>query len=348
MSIEPVLILGLLLTVLVPQAYAGGGRAFELVRESLEAPITPYEGELRVSTFEGGAARSRVLSVRFAPPSSFRRELVDESGHPLWTLVSDGRDQWVYDRRRRAAYRSEPPGAGFKLIDPEEEFRLIVSNYSFRLAGRVRVADRDCSLVEVLSRSEGRLVQTLAVEEEYGVVLERKTFGPGGETVSEQRFLRVDLPARSDGWDFGFRPPPGAKVLSRPQEPDFLGSDEVSEAAERRALLPSWLPPGYVFESADLLPCRGAPVFHLRFTDGIDVLSLFQFPPGARLGSGGRHPAVAGGPRVRGAAASLYLLPEGKLLEWGSGERFALLGPLPTETLRRVAESVGEPAGRQL
>jgi len=316
-------------------------RALELLKDSLEVPITPYEGEMRVVTRDGGTERSKELSVRFFPPASFRRVVVDPLGVPAWTIVSDGRTQWAFDHRRRTAWRSEPADPDFKLMDPEEEYRLMADNYSFRLAGTREVADRECTVVEVVSRDTGRLVQALAVDDEYGVVLERRTFGPDGQAASEQRFVRIDLPADAEGWDFSFKPPPGAKVVLEPRQADFLPAEDASEEAGTALLEPGWLPPGYVFESADLVPYRGLNLLHYRYTDGVDVLSLFQCPPDTRLAFGRPGPA----PRrltVAGKPARLALLSEGKLLEWGVGGRFVLLGRLGPEVLRKVAESLRE------
>jgi outer membrane lipoprotein-sorting protein len=312
--------------------------ASDLVMDSLQAPEVAYEGEVSIFTRNGRETRSREVLLRFSPPASFRRQIVDQLGIPTWTIVSDGKIEWVYDRRRRTVFKGEPADPDYKLLDPDEEYRLMSRNYAFRLAGSARVAVRPCKNVEVRTR-DGRLVQRMSVDLGYGIVLERETYGVDGAVVSNMRFVRLEIPADDSAWDFRYRPPPGANVVRSVLKPDSLGLDEAAGATDMRPMIAGWLPQGYVFESVNLLPYHGATLLHYRYTDGIEALSLFQCPRRAELDFGSSPIQEV---RVNGRAAVLGLHQEGKILEWTSGDRFVLLGRLGAETLRRVAESIKE------
>lgn len=314
----------------------GGEDALAVLRRSLEAAAVPYEGQVHVASGAGAQAREATVSVRYQSPQRYRREISDRRGFPTATIVSDGRSEWVYDRRRRMAWRGEPADADYKLLDPDEELELLSRNYEFRLAGREAVAGLPCDVLELRSR-DGRLAQRLWSERARGLILRRESFSHDGRAGSRMRFLRVRLPARHSAEDFEFHPPAGVRVLESGLKPDYMGLEEAAQATGMTPRPPAWLPPGYMFESVNLLPHKGATMLHYRYSDGADVLSLFQCPRGVRLdlGRAASEPARVGGSRGR-----LWVGPDGKVLEWSAGDRFALVGALRLEELRRVAESV--------
>ncbi|MFA5139304.1 MAG: sigma-E factor regulatory protein RseB domain-containing protein [Elusimicrobiota bacterium] len=332
MSTELALLLGLALS----PGFAKGPAALDVLRMTLDASEAAYEGEIRVATRKG----SQELLVRFSPPARYRRQLLDELGTPALTLVSDGRTEWVYDRRRSAVWKGEPTDPDFKPMDPDEEYGLLTGNYAFALGPEDEVADRDCAVLEVRAKRGSALVQKLWVDRDYGVVLRRQSFGPDGSLSNEMRFVRVSLPAEDAGWDFSFRPPPGVKVEESRIRPDPMELWEAAAVSDLEPRTPGWLPPGFVFESVDLVPYREATLLHFRYTDGVDALSLFQCPSGLEVSFLGAGGADARSVRLAHSSARLALQADRKLLEWASGDRFVLIGSLGLDALRRVADSV--------
>lgn len=312
--------------------------AAALLRQTLDPPAVAYEGQVSVTTRGGGRDERRWLTVRFAPPRSFRRETLDRFGSPALVAASDGETEWVYDRRSGRAWRGEPADRDPALSDPDEELALLSDNYAVRLAGANTVAGRPCRELEVVPRRGGAPAQRLCVDEEEGLVLQRVTFDADGAEASRMRFERVSFRPGLRPEDFRLRLPAGTRVDQRRPAPGPLELEEAARATDMRPRPPAWLPPGYVFESVRLLPYRGATILHFRWSDGVDALSLFQAPARARL-----RPPAGTSPRPQtagGARGSLILLPDGKALEWGAGDCFVLVGRLSLESLRRVAESV--------
>jgi len=324
-------------------------QASDVLLASFAPPEVAYQGQLMVVTRYGERTTEKTLTVSFAPPDRYRREVVDRYGIPVLTIVSDGEEEWIYDRRRASAWRGEPADADYKLLDPDEELNLLEANYEFRLRPDEKVAGRECRMLEVRARSGGRLVRRLWVDREYGIVLQRAAYLADGTEASRMHFLHIDVPADADDWDFSFTPPSGVRTQKNRLRPDYLEFDEAAAATDMQPRIPTWLPPGYLFESLNLLPYRGATILHFRFTDGIDVLSLFQAPRRARVsyqgmlaadGSSSQHLPVAGG------SARLVLTADGKFLEWRGDDHFVLFGRLGADALRRVAESLA-PAGKE-
>ncbi|MFH1723570.1 MAG: sigma-E factor regulatory protein RseB domain-containing protein [Elusimicrobiota bacterium] len=317
--------------------------ALAVLAMSLDSPRVPYEGEVSVVTRHGDRESVRRLLVTFSPPARYRREIVDRLGFPVLLIVSDGETEWVYDRRRGAAWRGEPADPDYKLLDPDEEYALLVENYVFRLTESERIAGRLCRVLEVRSRREDRVVRRLWVDREHGVVLQRAALRPDGTESSRISFARIRFPERVEDGVFAFHPPPRVRVEPSRLAPDYLDLEEAASATAMRPRLPKWLPPGYVFESVNLLAHKGATILHYRYSDGIDVLSLFQAPKRARLSFAA---SVAAEParkvRLRAGTGRVALWPDGKILEWGADERFVLIGRVGLDALRRVADSIPE------
>lgn len=348
MSISP-LILALALAVPL-RAAEMSSEARAVLEASLEAPEVAYEGQITVVTRHQGRTKEKTLAVTFAPPDQYRREVVDRYGIPVMTIVSDGEEEWIYDRRRATAWKGEPADRDFKLQDPDEEMRLLERNYTFRLKGSETVAGRDCRILEVRSVAGGRLVRRLWVDRRYGLVLQRKTYLRDGSEASSMRFFSIDLPANESDWDFTFFPPAGVKTEHNRLRPDYLEFDEAAEATAMRPMVPEWLPRGYLFESLNILPYKGATILHYRYTDGMDVLSLFQSPRRARVrfqGALTQAGKTAQNLVVSGGRARLTLTAEGKFLEWWGEDHFVLVGRLGADAMRRVAQSLAAVGSRE-
>lgn len=315
-------------------ARAGQDEAASLLEEALASPSTAYEGQLAVTARH----ETRRLLVRYAPPGRYRREVLDALGTTELLVVSDGETEWVHDRHTGTVWQGVPPGREHGLSDPDEERSLLDDNYTVRLLPDAPMAGRPCRVLEVAPRRGGPAVQKLWVDAEEGLVLQRIAYEPDGAESARVSFERISFSPSSRPQDFKFRPPAGARVVKTRPAPDALELEEAAKATDMKPRLAAWVPPGYVFESVSLLPYKGATILHYRWSDGVDVLSLFQAPSRVRV-----RPPAGGKPRkerVAGGPGSLSVLPDGKALEWSSSDRFVLVGRLPLEDLRRVAESV--------
>jgi outer membrane lipoprotein-sorting protein len=312
--------------------------ALAVLRASLEPPQAPYSAELSVERREGpeGKVLARRLAVRFSPPDLYRREILGPTGETLQLIVEDGRNEWIYDPARRKVWQGEPADPLFKRFGPEEEFDRLSENYDVAIATGEPVAGRSTWLLTLRARSDGALARRLWVDRRSSLLLRTEAFRPDGSAADSMRFGRLQFEPPQDRELFRFSPPSGSTVVKR-VEPDYLALDEA-KAAGVEPRLPAWLPSGYVFESLDVMAKGRHNIVHYRFSDGIEVLSLFQCPPRVRLNLGARLSrrvklSVGRGYRTRTA--------EGNVLSWSSGGwRFVLVGSASDETLKRVAESV--------
>lgn len=292
-----------------------------LLRKAAAVP-PPHEGVL--------LAGARRVRVAFLPPGKWRREVLGENGETSLLYVSNGRTQWLYDAKRRRAWTGEASDPDYKQLGREDETDLIAENYEMSVSTGEPVAGRSTWLLTLRSKTDGKAERRYWLDRRGGLVLRSET------PFSRSRFESVAY-GRPKAEAFRFSPPEGVAV-SRRSERDYLGLDQAKAASGLEPRPPKWLPGGYVFESVDVLERGGRNLLHARFSDGVNVLSLFQCPPRVKLDFGGQKRETV---RLSAGAAELAETPEGRVLAWESrGERFVLVGRLSPEALKKVADSV--------
>src|SRR5207237_716009 len=81
----------------------------------------------------------------------------------------------------------------------------------------------------------------------------------------------------------------------------------------------------FQFESAGTVTTRGQSVIHMRYTDGLLSISLFQSPVPVKLKELANAPGEG-------------RLPGGRVLQWKAGKKsYVLIGDLPQSMMRRLA-----------
>ncbi|MDE2312995.1 MAG: hypothetical protein KGL04_02320 [Elusimicrobia bacterium] len=305
--------------------------AVEALRRSLEGPAVSYQGEVKIVNHSRQTRErsSLVMDVFWAGPSRYRREIRDTSESLGQVIVADGKNEWIYSPNDKKAWEGPLPEGSRSEI--ESEVRLISANYDIKLSPGRRIAGRPTWLLEFKSRATGALVRRLWLDRQYWLSLESELFRPNRKIGSAMRFTSVSFGPKLAADLFTFKPHAEWKIISR------LNPESIAGKGAGR-ILPAWLPSGYVFEGEDALRGGQNPVWHDRFSDGINILSFFQCSDDVRLdfGSTGAQPVS-----MASTHAKLAQTQDGLVLSWSrGGRRFVLIGPLDLETLERIAESV--------
>ncbi len=299
--------------------------------------VSSYAGRLRVEVYGQGVSEPRELRVRFQAPDRYRREILDGDGRVVILIVSDGATEWIYDKSKGKVWEGEASGTGQRQFGSQDALELIRANYDAKVANGPKVARRKTWIVSLRSKADHKLKRRLWLDRKTGLILRSEEFLPDGSLSSSMAFSKIAFNRRQKEAAFRFKPPRGAVVVRR-LEPDPVSLGQAKAASGMDPRLPAWLPPGYVFESLDVLPRGGRNIIHYRFSDGINVVSLFQCPPHVRLDLGpkaGQTVQLGSGPGV------LEWTNEGEVLGWSSGaDKFVLIGPIGSSDLERIADSI--------
>ncbi|MBI5622947.1 MAG: hypothetical protein HY924_04125 [Elusimicrobia bacterium] len=306
--------------------------AAQVLEAALAGPAVSFEATAYVKL---GKARSKKAMVRCSPSSehaaSCRREFPGAKAGAGFITATDGAKEWAFDKALNRVWEG-PASAPSRSLAQEAQARYRVS-----LSTGGKVAGRLTWRLELQPRSPAALGRRLWVDREHGLILKDEAVLPDGKVALRTRFSKVTFGVRHDPALFRPEPVAGAGRSGRlspgPEETARIGSEAGFEPR-----FPSWLPSGFVFAGADLLPYKDKKIVHCRYSDGAVALSLFQSPPRAKLDLGAKERREV---RLASGLGFVSWTEDAGVLGWSSGEtRLVLVAPMGLETLSAVAESV--------
>jgi outer membrane lipoprotein-sorting protein len=309
-----------------------------LLEAVLRPPRCAYSGLLMVTHWHGRRAAAEEVRVSFSPPNRYRWEFLDPDGKVDRIAISDGEVEWVDLPAQRRLLKGLAIKSSEKLMDEDREKETLLKNYRLSVSGSEQLFGRTVWVLDFKPVTSGKPRQTFWIDPASGVVLEAKRSlrqtRKSGSMAVYSRFTRFDAGTKVS--DDLFAPPPaaGRRVDEYGLDPDFMSLDELAKATGRNWGYPGELPEGFVFESADFFRVRKALVEHVRYTDGLAVLSLFATDKPVR-------PPKTGGPASRQEdfvpdAFRLTLGP--RVMAWKAGRRhYTLVGDVSRDLLRAIS-----------
>ncbi len=305
-------------------AYGGSPTAFELVRDSLSAPyFWDFSGtQVIVAWNPSGSSSSNTVKVAHR-----------KSGVTLVRYLN-GNGRVVQDDGKYI--RQYEPGYKMLLVDhrppmpkPSTLFRLLVRSHRMVLAGTDRVCGRKAYVVLIIPRVPGNPWRKCWIDYYTKYTLKNEQYGPDWPKAQPQSFMfwssisfkRVSAAAvRLDV-------PKGTRVVTKPAGQLVVSLDQAQRMVGFRVLMPANPPPGYVYDGATVVQVGSARAVHLRFTNGLNAISLFQ----------------SAGPMQAGALASGF----SQAITWRQGRiNIALVGNVSRSELAAIQRQIGAGAER--
>lgn len=312
-----------------------------LLRSLATAPRQTYAGTMVLFSWTTGSGDATVTTVHHRGSGQSRLEYLGAEREPYLVVIDDGDHRLQYRPGERVA--SLAASATTTPPAPTKSLELLHKNYGVRYGGEGTVAGRRADIVELIPRQCAHLSQRLWIDRQTGVVLRTEKYRLDGTLASLSVYTEFevveDLPVRL----FSLKLPANVRLISE----DDLARQRTETDSEHLVRLPSALPPGYVYLGVQIIrpDDEDEDVVHLRFTDGLGVISLFERParPFTRY-------VVKGARQVNLKHGPGWLVQEcaGYVLNWTAGDtNFTLIGEVPAETLIAIANSVppGEPVG---
>jgi negative regulator of sigma E activity len=272
--------------------------------------------------------------------------VVVESGEGIW-LFHPRKQSW-----RQMSWRA-----------PESRPQLLLRNYDVHLQGREKVAGRRVFVLRLTARHPGNPSKRVWLDSETKLALRQELYDPAGRRLSTSEFREISfapsLPANL------FTVPVEARVERRREGAPLppwaaAGKANPSQTCEQ----PRYVPAGYELAHRICMKRPDREFAHLRYTDGLNTISLFiersaaqkqgrglrdghwsgagtraGYPPSgatrvARGGGGGKDGrAERGGSPQRGEHGQRFTLRRGDT-------RYTLVGNINLSELRRMAESI--------
>ncbi|MFI5363010.1 MAG: sigma-E factor regulatory protein RseB domain-containing protein [Elusimicrobiota bacterium] len=302
----------------------------------LAPPAVSYKGHVIVQQWFGKQQVAEEMRVYVEPPDKVRREFLSFDGAAKRVSISDGEVETVRLVHAGKTVRGNAVRSYDKVLPADLERDALLSNYELLSSTGEKVAGRPTWRLTMKPKMEGKSWVTLWLDQDTSVVLRNRRYLPHRRFASVSQFVSFEPGKKLDAALFEIEESSADETETRGLSPNFMTLEQLNQATGDQSRLPTRLPGGFVFESADVFPIGKHKVRHARYTDGLTVISLFQTDRPVRLPKGGVIPP--GDSRLPGA---LRASRAGKLIEWGHGTRhYTLMGDVSKEIVAEITKSL--------
>lgn len=297
-----------------------------------------YQGR-QVTTYWRTGRVMEVLVFHRLPDDQRIQFLNPETDRGHLLVTQGGTQQWDYNPRRKILrHRQLSPGA----LDDDDllSYTLLRVNYLLSVDPKPhQIADRKTYLVTIKRPAGQTLARRFWIDAGSGLILKRETYRDDGRLAVTEAFTdiryHVLLPAsmfRVSGL------PRAVRVISLPTAETAVPPASVSTQLAGRAFAPTMLG-GYRMVGVTTTKIGQRPVLHLRYSDGLNLVSLFE----QRRTQPTRPTLVPPGMRVlRLGTTSLHVARRASLttLNWDTPVlNITLMGEMSLSTLRTLAQA---------
>jgi len=159
-------------------------------------------------------------------------------------------------------------------LTPSSTLDLLLRNYRVERAGEDLIAGRRCVILWIKPVYRGNPSRKVWIDSATLFPLRKESYDSNGELESVSTFTKVEYnPDIPEGL---FKIPKGWRRVERPGfKPIDLDQDLSSELGFKPILL-KILPKGYVLSGAFINAAPPGPVLQVKYTDGMNQISLFE------------------------------------------------------------------------
>jgi outer membrane lipoprotein-sorting protein len=318
---KSLLILIFLLLVCLPsQLNAVVPKAQSLLQNMLTASKSlDYEGRLTLMAQDQTRNMVFELIVTRKAPDKRRVEIISPSEMAGSGFIINGNDfSPLFPPNREPNNNNRGPrdrGMFMPLFQPEQmdegqgyNIQQLLKNYKVRVLEGGFVAGRNTYLLEIDPRNSDRASRKIWVDKEKSIPLKTEQYNIQKVLQKLIAFSKISFGMDiSDDvfriqrklFDFGKqRKPPEHEELWN-QSQGGLDLDKIKEKAKFDATIPNILPGGLMLQSINMIKFDKNQNIHLRYTDGITFISIFQSPFDEARRERERHegPPQGGGPQ---------------------------------------------------
>ena len=299
-----------------------------------------YKG--RQITIYWTTGRNTAVEVFHRPPDFRRIYYLDPESQRGRLLVSDGRQEWQYDPRR-SEVRHRLLSAGSLDDDDLLSYTLLRANYLLAVDPIPRTyADRKVWLVTIKHPGGRLLARRFWIDDGSGLILKREIYHGDDKPAVTVAFTDINFHAKPSALAVDvsrLAAASGGRI--RLVEAPSAAEDPIPVSSLRsqlggQAYSPTALD-GYRLVGASSTTVGGKPLLHLRYSDGLNLVSMFEQRRTSRLRPTLARPGMREtqiGP-VRGHVSRRASLTT---LNWDTAAlNVTLMGEMGADTLRALA-----------
>lgn len=261
---------------------------------------------------------SHALRLEYIRPASLAGEQIVDDGHLFRRYIPATNTLEVSPSRIQRL--------GGRMRQVMEQ--IARGGLSVQTVGQATVAGRACRIIEVTPNGPTKATRRrFWIDPTNGAQLRIDQFNAGGQRVSTSYYTDITYSPTFASDAFHAPKTPGTVHTVTPQVGTPLRTVAQAQAQAGFTILqPSFLPPGFRFQSASISDYRKNKLVALRYVNGMNVFSLFETP---------RPPTARPEPpkRARHPRNGVLTAEQGSL-------RLVLIGNLSSDDMERVLDSV--------
>ena len=252
-----------------------------------------YKGR-QVTTYWRTGRVMEVL-VFHRPPDDQRIQFLNpETDRGRLLVTQGGAQQWDYNPRQKILrHRQLSPGA----LDDDDllSYTLLRANYLLSVDPKPhQISDRKTYLVTIKRPAGQTLARRFWIDAGSGLILKREIYRDDGRLAVTEAFADIRYhPALPSSLFRVSGLPKTVRVINLPTAETAVSLSSVQKQLAGRAFAPVMLA-GYRLVGATTTKIGERPVLHLRYSDGLNLVSLFEqrrtqpsrptlVPPGMRV-----------------------------------------------------------------
>jgi outer membrane lipoprotein-sorting protein len=274
----PVAWAGLALAALLWALPASADRATDILQAAVQAEQSvSYQATVELRVMQGTRVGSRqTMKVASAPGNRHRVEIVGPAPEAGRLIVRDGRTEWEYWPRNGRVVERQLPSAQDVWRQKLGALGKAQADLHAAYVGLGTVAGRKCHVVSVSPPDGKRVRKQVWVDAGTYVELKWERYGGDGRPTATWAVQRIAYGAAPASL-FSFRPPTQSRVVKVPRAPE-MPLAEAERAVGMLAVIPQAMPRGFALDRRRVGVVRfgRTPALWLRFSNGVDSLSLFQ------------------------------------------------------------------------
>ncbi len=291
-----------------------------LVNTVFNNPAQAYQGQMLISYWTETGSKAEEVKVFYLPPNKYRFEFLTPDGKVDRIVMSDDSRQEIQLVVNDTVVKSHSLKK-LKPIDPKLEQKLLLTNYSVNVKESEKILNRATWAMEISPLVQGKPWQLVRVDRATNVILEIKRYTPNGKTGSVTRFTQFK-PVTTIATGYFL---PDSDLIETPK-------DTVESPAEITLILPSTLQGGFSLEGSNQFEVNGKTIQHLRYTDGLLPISVFQTPLPVK------NPKQSGTIVEWNRPLHMGVSQAGNIYQWEKDKQYyTLVGDVQPDLLQQIA-----------
>jgi len=323
----------------------------EQIAEQMKAKqdsIKDYSATMVITSSFGGKDEMAKAKIMNKMPGKSRLEYLEPAEMAGQVMVNDGKTIWSYDPKKNEVTKMGLPE--INNTNPSEQdylqsIRELLNQTDISYQGTDKFEERSVYLIKASPKKEGMMMGMhfgIWVDSENWMPLKMETFDKNDTLLSSIEYRDIKFNTGISDSEFEFKMPEGATVTTRemPAPPKKITLEEAKKEVNFSVISPSYLPEGYVFESATVFKYDKMEIVSLTYQKGSQMLQLsekLKDDTNQAPDFGDVEKVSING--VEGKIMSGF--GESKILTWNIGNLELVLScPLSKEEMLKIAGSI--------